>query len=50
VVQLVGVKIKTKTDKIPVIQHQADSLKGKSVQIGALNGSHAWLAGIHEYG
>lgn len=45
-----GVKVKTKTNKIPEIQQSCKGISGKSVKIGALNGSHAWLAGIHEYG
>lgn len=45
-----SVKYKTKTNKLPEIEQSLKSLSGKKVEIGAFNGSHAWLAGIHEYG
>lgn len=46
-----GVKVRCKTNnKIPKLTNTMKSLNGKKVQIGAINGSHAWLAGIHEYG
>lgn len=45
-----GVKWKTKIDKLPQIEKSLKSLNSKKVKIGALQGSHAWLAGIHEYG
>lgn len=45
-----AVKWKTVSNKIPEVDHRMTGLKGKNVQIGALNGSHAYLAGIHEYG
>ena len=45
-----GAKWTTTTDKIPVIEASLRSLKRRKVKVGALRGSHAWLAGIHEWG
>ena len=45
-----GVKWKTKTDKLPEVAKTLQALQGKEVKVGALRGDHAWLAGIHEYG
>ena len=45
-----GVKWSTKKNKIPEIETSMNGLQGKSVKIGSMKGSHAWLAGIHEYG
>lgn len=45
-----GVKWTTKVDKFPAIQAELSALSGKSVKVGCLEGSHAWLAAIHEYG
>ena len=45
-----GVNVKTKYNKLPTIEHSLNGIKGKKVIIGVLNGSHKWLAGIHEYG
>ena len=44
------VKWKTKVNKIPEIQARIKAINGAAVQVGALEGEHAWLAGIHEYG
>ena len=45
------VKVKTKKNLIPKIEHNIKSLNGKGIQVGAIgSGEHAWLAGIHEYG
>lgn len=40
----------TKFDKLTQMQVQLEGMKGKKVKVGALQGDHAWLAGIHEYG
>lgn len=46
-----AVKVRTKTNKIPLMEKEFNSLNGKKVQVGVLGGGeHAWLAGIHEYG
>ena len=45
-----GVKWKTTIDKIPEISSTARTISNRKVKVGALQGSHAWLAGIHEYG
>lgn len=45
-----GVKWTTKKNDFPKVIATAESLKGRKVHIGALNGENAWLAGIHEYG
>lgn len=47
---VLGVKYKTKTNKLPEVTKTVQMLNGKKVKIGALKGDHAWLAGIHEYG
>lgn len=44
------VKWKTKTNKLPMVSKSVKTIGGKKVQVGALSGEHAWLAGIHEYG
>ena len=40
----------TKFDKLTEMKVQLEGMKGKTVKVGALQGDHAWLAGIHEYG
>lgn len=45
-----GAKYKTKVSILPEITENLKSLNGRKVNIGALKGSNAWLAGIHEYG
>lgn len=45
-----GVKWNTKVNKLPQITMSAESLGGKKVKVGALQGENAWLVGIHEYG
>ncbi len=45
-----AVKYKVKKDRIPEVISSMRSLNGKKVNVGALRGEHAWLAGIHEYG
>ncbi len=44
-----GVKWKTKVDKLPEMKIAARTIGGRKVQVGAAS-SDAWLAGIHEYG
>lgn len=45
-----GVKWKTTTNKLPEIAKTMTTLSNKKVIVGALEGEHAYLAGIHEYG
>lgn len=45
-----GVRYKTKINKLPRISRTIDALNGKSLEIGAIQGEHSWLAAIHEYG
>ena len=45
-----GVKWKTKVNKLPQVAKTAETIGGRKVKVGALEGDHAWLAGIHEYG
>ena len=45
-----GASWKTKTNKLPDMTATINGLNGYSVEIGAIKGKHAWLAGIHEYG
>ena len=40
----------TKFDKLTEMKTQLEGMKDRSVKVGALQGDHAWLAGIHEYG
>lgn len=45
-----GVKWTTKVNKLPDVSETLETLGGRSVEVGALQGSNKWLAGIHEYG
>lgn len=47
-----GVKGKctTKKNGFPSMIKNLKAVNGKGVDVGVLKGSHAWLAGIHEYG
>lgn len=45
-----GIKWTTKINKLPKVVATTKTMSGKSVKVGALQGEHAWLAGIHEYG
>lgn len=45
-----GIKWRTKIDHIPKMIATSETISGRKVQVGALTGSNAWLAGIHEYG
>lgn len=38
-----GVKWTTKTNKLPSITKSIEGLQGKTVKVGALTGSNAWL-------
>ena len=40
----------TKFDKLTQMQVQLEGMRDRKVVVGALQGDHAWLAGIHEYG
>ena len=45
-------KVSRKTTKnlLPKIKANAKKLSDTSVEVGAFDGEHSWLAGIHEYG
>lgn len=45
-----GVKYKTTINKLPKITATLNTLNGRKVHVGCLEGEHAWFAGIHEYG
>ena len=45
-----GCKVKTTKNLIPEMQKTVESINGKKVQVGVLEGEHQWLAAIHEYG
>lgn len=45
-----SVKWHTTFNKLPEVTAAVESMNGKKVKVGALQGGHAWLAGIHEYG
>lgn len=45
-----GVKWKTTMNKLPELAKTMQSIGDKSVKVGALQGDHAWLANIMEYG
>ena len=44
------VKYTTKVNRFPDMKTAIEALGKKSVEVGAIKGEHAWLAGIHEYG
>ena len=44
------IKWKTTTNKIPQITQTLEALSKKRIEVGAIQGEHAWLAAIHEYG
>lgn len=44
-----GVKWKTKVNKLPQVAKTAETINGKKVQVCAAS-NNAWLASIHEYG
>ncbi len=43
-------KYTVKINKIPKMVENVGGLGGRKVEVGAFEGDHAWLAGIHEYG
>ena len=45
-----GVKWKTTKDDFPKVSAAAKAIGNGKVKVGALNGSNAYLAAIHEYG
>lgn len=45
-----GVKWKTTKNNFPKMLANIEGLGNKSIEVGAIQGEHAWLAGIHEYG
>ena len=46
----VGVKHTTNKNEFPSMRKRLDGINGKGVEVGVLQGEHAWLASIHEYG
>lgn len=44
------VKWKTTINKFPEMQKNIETLNGKKIQVGVLEGESQWQAGIHEYG
>lgn len=44
------VKFKTIKNDFPKMEMAIKSMSGKSIEVGAIQGEHAWLAAIHEYG
>lgn len=45
-----SIKVKTVKDDFYKMGKRFESLNGTSVDVGVLEGEHAWLASIHEYG
>lgn len=45
-----GVKHKTIKNEFPSMKKRLDGINGEAVEVGVLQGEHAWLASIHEYG
>lgn len=47
-----GMKVKYKTngDGFPNMKKRLEAINGTAVEVGVLQGEHAWLASIHEYG
>lgn len=45
-----SIKVKTVKDDFYKMGKSFESLNGTSVDVGVLEGEHAWLAAIHEYG
>ena len=45
-----GSSYKTKVNKLPKISRTIEMLGKRTIEVGAIQGEHAWLAGIHEYG
>lgn len=45
-----AIKHKTKKDELSKIIKKVQGIGERSIEVGALQGDHAWLAAIHEYG
>ena len=45
-----SIKTKTTVNRLGDLTATLQSMHGRSVKVGALQGEHAWLAGIHEHG
>ena len=45
-----SMKYKTTKDGLTKLITELESVKRKKGKVGAFNGDHAWLVGIHEYG
>ena len=45
-----GIKMKTLKNDFPKMEKSIADLNGLKVNVGVLEGEHAWLASIHEYG
>lgn len=44
------VKFKTIKNEFPKMEMAMKSMSDRSIEVGAIQGEHAWLAAIHEYG
>jgi hypothetical protein len=45
-----GVKWKTKVNKLPEMTATAEAIGNHKVKVGAFKGENAWIAGVHEFG
>lgn len=45
-----GIKWKTKVNKLPELTKNTETISGRNVKVGIFGDKDAWLAGIHEYG
>ena len=45
-----GVSHKTIKNEFPSMKKRMDELNGNAIEVGVLQGEHAWLASIHEWG
>ncbi len=45
-----GVKWETTKNEFPKMLATIEALNGKRIEVGAIEGEHSWLAGVHEYG
>lgn len=43
-------RYRTVKNEFPKIVASIEALGGKSIEVGAIEGEHSWLAAIHEYG
>lgn len=45
-----SIKYTTRVNKFSKVKTSLEGIDGKQITVGALEGEHAWLAGIHEWG